>query len=134
MENTYKFGDKLVAVGVDGIKFCNKGDTLIFVRKSEHYETDKGLMVSISDGSTHFIREDRIAIKGNPKSIKEAEEKAPKLHIILQDDCNNYIGQATSIESATDLASNSVVSGSPLTIYELKSIKKVSKDVILKVA
>ena len=126
----YEEGMKLQLVIADDIRWAKEGDSLIFLRKSKKYDDDKGLVVVDENDKTHCIKEYRVAEYGNEKEIAKCKANAPKFYIVLQDSCRNVQNDRAivGIEGAECLARDIVTVGEPQTIYELKPVKKVSRD------
>ena len=122
----YEFGTNLTVVSAVGLKWVSKGDTVIFQEVSKGYPDDKGIWVLLADGTRHCINLDRVAPIGDDKAIALAEKNAPKLHVILQDSCSNYIAQEVGLEKAVKKASGLAEKNEDYTIYELTPVKVVS--------
>ena len=132
----YNRGDKLVLVIANDINWAKEGDMLIFVRKSKSYEKDKGIGVTDENGNVHFLKEYRVVEYGNKTAIARCKANAPKFYVVLQDSCRNFVGNRSSIgvDEAEEFAMAEVDTGEPLTIYELKAVKKVSREPTIIVA
>lgn len=128
----YEFGDKLVAIGVDGLSWVSKGDCLSFIRNSKNYDKDKGIWVTAQDGTQHCISEVRVARYGNTQAIAQAKAKSPKLHIVLGEGSRRVISDRVSlkIEDAEKLAKENLEDETALVIYALTPIKRLAKEVI----
>ena len=132
----YKRGDKLAMVIVDGISWAKEGDMVIFLRNSSNYEDDKGIGVMDESGKLHFVKEYRVAEYGNKTAIARCKANAPKLYVVLQDSCRNYVGSSAKIglDEAEKFAMEEVNTGEPLTVYELVAVKSVSREPVSIVA
>lgn len=123
-------GTMLELVVADDISWAKEGDKMMFLRKSKDYETNKAVIVLDAKDKTHCIKEYRVAEAGNASAIKRAKANAPKFFAVLQDSCRNFRGEraVVGLENAEELAKGYVSMGEPHTIYELKAVRKVSKE------
>lgn len=132
----YKEGDMLVLVNPEDITWAKEGDKMMFLRYSQNYDTNKAVIVLDAKDKRHCIKEYRVAEFGNASAIKRAKANAPKKFVVLQDSCRNYCGERAIIglEEAEEQAKGYVTMGEPHTIYELKAVRKVTKEPQITVA
>lgn len=129
----YEQGANLQLVIGNDISWAKEGDKLTFLRNEKNHDETKGLLVVTENGDKHFINEYRVATFGDEKAITKCIANAPKMYVVLQDSCRNVQGSQASvgIEDAEALATSVVGVGEPQTVYELKAVKKVSKEPIV---
>lgn len=130
----YERGDKLELVIGEGINWAEEGDMLIFVRNQSDFETSGAIGVTDEKGVLHYIKGYRVACPfGDKKAKAQCLANAPKMYAVLQDSCRNFQGSTAvvGLEEAEKLATSVVSQGETQTIYELKAVKKVSKEPIV---